>query len=455
MIIRATEVETVSNKIRKFVGLAVAGVLTLSFLGLEANAAEYFLRADTTTVTMPDGEVIHMWGYAEDADGDLSTEDGVVTVPGPELRVPTGDSTLIVHLKNNLPVPSSLMVLGQTSDGSTPTFDGGRVLSLTDEAASGGGTVTYTWTDIRPGTFLYASGTNPAVQVQMGLYGALAADLEDGPLCAPAPGGGTCYPGIVYDEDLTLLFSEIDPALHAAVEADDYGPGKTMTSTINYAPKYFLINGVAKTAGSAPIEIGTGGDRLLIRFLNAGLQTHMPVIQGFYMNIVADDGFPVPYPPEQYSIMLTAGKTHDAIFQLQCSDLPEPIKSTGTFALYDRRVQNLSNAGAAGDGGMMTAFTLMDADGENIADICDNCLGVPNAAQVDTDGDLYGNVCDADLNNDQYVNFADVPVMVRAFIWQDLNGDLNEDNSVNFGDIARFLELYNEDPGPSGLHSQQ
>ncbi|MDE0884028.1 MAG: multicopper oxidase domain-containing protein [Myxococcota bacterium] len=438
------------NFISKTVNLALASILALAFLGLEANAVEYWLSAGTTTLTMPDGEVIQMWGYGEDTDQDLSTVEGNYSVPGPELKVPAGDTTLTIHLRNDLPVPSSLMIAGQPADGTAPTYSGGRVLSFNDEAGANGGTVTYTWANVRPGTFLYTSATNPAVQVQMGLYGAMVAVLEDGPLCGPAPGGGTAYPGIIFDEDLTLLFSEIDPALHEAVAADDYGPGKAITSTVNYRPLYFLINGVAKEAGSNPIEIGSGGDRLLIRFLNAGLETAMPVIQGFYMQLVADDGFPMPFPSEQYSVMLTAGKTHDAIFSLLCDSLPEPISSTGTFAVFDRRAHRLTNNNAAGDGGMMTEFTLLDQDGESIVDICDNCLGVANPAQVDTDGDLFGNFCDTDLNNDLYADFGDVPLMVRAFIWQEEAGDFNSDGSVNFYDIARFLDLFNTTPGPSG-----
>jgi FtsP/CotA-like multicopper oxidase with cupredoxin domain len=452
MIIRAREVETVSNfKFRKFSGLVIAAVMTAALAGQSAYAAEYWLRADTASLTMPDGTVIPMWGYAEDADQDLTTEDGNVSIPGPEIVVPPGETTLTINLLNNLAVPSSLMIAGQPSDGSTPTFVNGRVMSLTDEAAENGGVVTYTWTNLRPGTYLYTSGTDPAVQVQMGLYGSVKADVVDGPLCSPEPGGGTCYRDIVYDEDLTLLFSEIDPALHTAVATGSYGPSKEMTSTIGYDPKYFLINGVARSAGSAPTEIGTGGDRLLIRFLNAGLRTVVPVIQGFYVNIVAEDGFPIRYPQEQYSVFLPAGKTHDAIFSLKCGDLPEPILSQGKFAIYDR-MGRLNNAGAPGEGGMMVEFNLVDLDGESIADICDNCTGVANANQLDTDGDLFGNVCDADLNNDLFVDFGDVAPMVRGFIWQDPNADLNADGVVNFGDIQVFVESYDKPPGPSALN---
>ena len=64
----------------------------------------------------------------------------------------------------------------------------------------------------------------------------------------------------------------------------------------------------------------------------------------------------------------------------------------------------------------MLEFSLVELDGESIADICDNCTGVANANQLDSDDDLFGNVCDADLNNDLFVDFGDVVPMVRGFM---------------------------------------
>ena len=72
-----------------------------------------------------------------------------------------------------------------------------RVTAFTHEAPAGG-TATYTWNNLKSGTFLYQSGSHPAKQVHMGLYGALQV--------------GT-YAGT--DRDILLLYSEIDPALHA------------------------------------------------------------------------------------------------------------------------------------------------------------------------------------------------------------------------------------------------
>jgi uncharacterized protein (TIGR03790 family) len=44
-----------------------------------------------------------------------------------------------------------------------------------------------------------------------------------------------------------------------------------------------------------------------------------------------------------------------------------------------------------------------DLDGDGIANPLDNCLDLANADQRDTDGDGYGNLCDADLDNDGVV----------------------------------------------------
>ena len=41
-----------------------------------------------------------------------------------------------------------------------------------------------------------------------------------------------------------------------------------------------------------------------------------------------------------------------------------------------------------------------DADGDGVGDGRDNCLNDVNPAQIDTDGDAAGNVCDADDDED-------------------------------------------------------
>lgn len=189
-------------------------------------AAEFFLRADVTTKTMPDGQAIPMWGFAQDSAFDAN--DGVVTVPGPILTVPPGDTTLIIHLKNNLTPartglaigsPVSLVIPGQVTPmtpvrfGPTPypEFEG-RVRSLTQETQPGNTTpVDYVWNNFKPGTFVYHSGTHIQCHIQMGLYGGVTKDYAAAPY-------KQAYPGVIYETSVPVFFSEIDPAFHQAVD---------------------------------------------------------------------------------------------------------------------------------------------------------------------------------------------------------------------------------------------
>lgn len=334
-----------------------------------AGAAEHWLCAKPVTLTMPDGQTIPMWGFAEDSanfGGGCAAE---ATVPGPELRVLAGDNTLTVHLRNSLPEPTSIVIPGQLAS-MTPVkvndADGRpRVRSFTAEAAAGNGEQTYTWTSLRPGTYLYHSGTHPQVQVQMGLYGAVLHDA----------GTGLAYAGVPYDHEATLLFSEIDPVLHAAVDEGRYGQpvpdplpaGLTAadypSSTVNYSPSYFLINGAPHSATSTSVPAGNVGQTTLLRLLNAGIESSNAILQGMYMDLVAEDGYPYPYAREQYSAFLPALKTVDAIIS--------PTE-TATFPLYDRRL-DLTTPGNPGPGSTAGGMLAMLAVGDAAA-------GTPTAA---------------------------------------------------------------------------
>lgn len=325
-----------------------ASILLVLFMSVEmAFGAEYFLRADTTTKTMPDGQPIVMWGFA--LDSAFGAKDGVVTVPGPLLTVPANQRNVIINLDNDLPVPVSLVIPGQITEVTPTKFtddrDRERIRSFTFETEPNNTEpVVYKWKDIKPGTYLYHSGTHPAVQVQMGLYGCITKDLEK---VKKIDALGIAYEDVLYDAEVVLCLSEIDPALHNAVATDNYGPGKAVTSTMNYQPKYFLINGEPYSSGLVPLPVGKTNDRILLRCVNAGLETHVLVLQDLYMHVVAEDGNKYNYAKEQYSLILTAQKTKDAII------VPA---TAGTYPIYDRRLR-LTNA-ATSPGGMLTYLSV-------------------------------------------------------------------------------------------------
>ena len=70
--------------------------------------------------------------------------------------------------------------------------------------------------------------------------------------------------------------------------------------------------------------------------------------------------------------------------------------------------------------------------------------------QYDSNGDGYGNRCDADLNNDGAVNFADLAILKANFFTAYPDADFNYDHAVNFADLAILKSMFFEGPGPSG-----
>ena len=97
------------------------------------------------------------------------------------------------------------------------------------------------------------------------------------------------------------------------------------------------------------------------------------------------------------------------------------------------------------------AFDLEDTDGDGVLDFRDNCLEVSNADQRDSDGDNFGNACDADLNNDNIVNVIDLGILRLAFFSADADADFNGDGVVNVIDLGVMRLSFFLPPGPSGL----
>lgn len=353
--------------------LAAATMLVHS---LPAQALEVWMTARPLTKVMPDGEPVPMWGFAQVTPEEFVADALVTpaTVPGPVLALPDGDDTLTIHLRNELPAPVSLVVPGQVappnptwvdaggtvvSVGSRPTGDtAARMRSSATETAPGG-TGNYSWTGLRPGTFLYRSGTHPAVQVPMGLHGAVT---------RPAAGGGA-YDGIPFDAEVLLHYAEVDPALNRAVADGTFGTA-AYPSTIGYHARYFLVNGAPFAPSQATVaSVGVGG-RTLIRFLNAGLETHVPTMLGTTLEAVAEDGHPYPFPRPGHGIALPPGKTVDAVMV---------APAAGRYAVYDRMLELTSDG--MSPGGLISyvdaSASSLVAEADSFAGVEDQVLTVP------------------------------------------------------------------------------
>lgn len=315
-------------------------------------AAEVWLRAETLTKDLPGKPGVLMWGFALDADQDFTTTDGAATVPGPTITVLETDPTLVIRLKNNLTVPVSIVIPNQNGfvrDAAHGTFTDAqgrtRARSFVKETAPGA-EVTYTWNNLTPGTYLYYSGSHSALQVQMGLYGAMVRNAAAG--------------SVVVDTEQVLVFSEIDTKVHDAVAIGNYrnfqdpawapaNPAQpVVNSTIKSVPDYFLINGTAYEAGQPSLAAGNPGQTVLLRMLNASVNARVPVIYGLEQEVIAEDGRLYPYPKQLSAPELPALKTMDVLVR---------PTAAGTYPLYDRAL-GLVN-GTQSPGGMLTYLQVV------------------------------------------------------------------------------------------------
>src|SRR5579871_661686 len=310
-----------SNHFKQVFKTAVLAIAVL-LLGASVAGAQVTvnLTAGSTTLTLPDGSTVPMWGYTCGAtDTKCAKLNPTAATWSPVvITVPTGQS-LTINLTNQLPAPvkeTSIVIVGQLGGGlgnvaqrtttnspdhsgaqststwpivganpdtGTPPAQSPRVSSFSTPALNGGTAAQLVWSSLNPGTYLIESGTHPSIQATMGLYGILVVTQ------APASGSrGVAYgsgaTAVNYDSEVPLLFSEIDPVQNTAVNAAVNTPGFSETMVwsgqpggcgnpssatfnqcyppaVNYKPLYYLINGVAfnKTNASGSLFAAVPG----------------------------------------------------------------------------------------------------------------------------------------------------------------------------------------------------
>jgi len=356
----STTQRSVKNPLSRWLVTGVMGAV-MGFAGV-ANAAivDVYLQAQpyTKLIAVPGALTpvsVDMWGFTTCTDGTYATCDALTdTAPaleslnaGKTINGLLEGDTLNIHLNNTLPVPVSIVIPGQLGGGdpvpAAPDALGRiRMQSMTHETAAGA-TGDYSWT-VKAGTYMYQSGTNPSLQVPMGLYGALVvnatgavAEVVDNTTVPPTvitpAAAAQAYVGQSFDSDAVLLFSEIDPVQNARVAAaSSVAPTQACTKlvdyetkgtagypcTIDYNPIYFMVNGQA-SIDTLP-AVAQGG-KVLMRMLNAGSHTHTPAFVGAEFSIIADDGNLLPLAKQEATALLPAGKTLDAFVNAPLADI--------------------------------------------------------------------------------------------------------------------------------------
>ncbi len=321
----------------------LSGVVPVVALLLVASAhaaapgikgTSFSLNAGPGYSTQPDGVQIYSWGYGcttgftpTFAPAAIGATAGAfcptMQLPGPTLIVTQG-VPFTVTLTNSLPGAA-----GNTSilfPGMTVTTSGGVPGLLTAEATPGN-TVTYTVTSPTAGTHAYYSGTQPDLQIEMGLFGAVIVLPSATPTnCAATEPGRVDYRHAsaaynqaltCYDREYLTQWSEIDPRIHKQVEdqlkliascpttagLQFSCPTKLDVVTEPYHPNYFLINGRsmpddmdANYAPNYPNQPYNGnphmhpGELVLLRVIGQGHWQHPFHEHGNHVRILARDG---------------------------------------------------------------------------------------------------------------------------------------------------------------------
>jgi hypothetical protein len=285
---------------------------TKHHFGIAGTTGSVFsLTAKSGWISTPDGGSIPTWGYA--------AGNGAMQYPGPTLIVDEGQD-ITVSLTNELAVPVSILFPGQRV-----TSIGGVDGELTREAPPGQ-TVIYTIQAASPGTFVYYSGSQSELEIEMGLVGAL--------IVRPSLGSSYAYdhPATAFDTEFLFLLTEMDPVIHELAAAENF-------SAIDFTarwPVYWFING--RTAPDTMLPDGVGwlpnqpygcmphmmpGERLLMRVVNAGQDLHPFHHHGNHARVIAMDGKLLESVPgagpdlshEVFTIQSVPGETVDAIFQ--------------------------------------------------------------------------------------------------------------------------------------------
>ncbi|MFG1709714.1 multicopper oxidase domain-containing protein [Nonomuraea sp. M3C6] len=292
-----------------------AAVLPPSPCTLSGGTRSCELWAKTGTLALPGGTTVPIWGYA-------ATAADPPTLPGPLLLATVGE-TVSITLHNTLADATSLGLPEQELPPDTA-------------GAPPGGTRTYEFTATRPGTFRYEAGLTGGGprQVAMGLAGAL--------VVRPVSGNsayGTA--ATAFDDEALVVLQGVDPAFNAA---------PATYPTAKYRPRYWLINGAAYP-GTAEIPTAAG-HRLLLRYVNAGLEDHPMSLAGAFQQVVGADGRALGHPYTVLSDTVVAGGTMDAIVS---------VPAVSRIPLFEaaRHIDNAGHTtgGSVDFGGMLTFIT--------------------------------------------------------------------------------------------------
>jgi hypothetical protein len=298
-----------SKKPTRLLSLVILGLACIwPFQGAHANhevrgieGQTFWLYAYPFQIGLPEGSSMYMWGFGDLMRGSQANRAAgagysMPQYPGPTLIVTEGQPVTINLINYGVPDSVNVMIPGQaiTANGGTE--------GLFTRGARRGQMVSYSFTPTEPGTYLYHSigDKNPGLHQEMGLVGALIVRPSDYDPTADATrtayGNGT---ETDFDQEYLYLLTEMDPGVHKQMERGHY---QHFTNSDRFA-KIWFVNGRVfpdlfqgdfnRLFPHQPYESlarSRPGDRVLVRLVNTGLDSHPFHFHGENLRFIARDG---------------------------------------------------------------------------------------------------------------------------------------------------------------------
>ncbi len=282
---------------------AMSGLTLFSPRGARAAVNRVDLVAEGVTRNLVDGNSLFTWQYRDTGgSGPGALASGLV--------VREGDS-VDVTLTNHLDRPVNFAIPG--------------VMAATP-AVSPGASRTYSFTAPPAGSYFYTDDVNGEIGRAMGLAGPL--------VVMPADGSSRLYAGgPTFDRQYTLVLSEMDDRLNAAVQN---GGGYDMAA---YEPNYYFVNGLSypetKADGDTLVAMSLGED-VAIRFINAGCISHPQHFHGYHVRVVSRN-----------RVVETAviDKDTTQVERGMCTDVILPVTQPGAYPLHTHYVPGVTANG--------------------------------------------------------------------------------------------------------------
>jgi FtsP/CotA-like multicopper oxidase with cupredoxin domain len=269
-----------------------------------------------------------------------------------------------------------------------PMFDGEPSSSFSVPI---GRTASYYYRPRDAGTYMYHCHFEDTEHVHMGMVGLLFVRPRQNAGVGPIPAGKYAYndgflPGTprstAYDREYSMFLSEIWAYQHwadAHIQLADW---------TDYEPDFYLLNGRAypdtlvgngsysngeqqgspvgltAPAGRPDLQhqpLGSivhvnAGEKVLLRFANLGYRRQAMTLDGIRMHVVGKDATPLTKDVFDMSywtntLLVAPGESYDAIITAPAHS---GASSYDTYALYNRNLAQLANAGGNGLGGQAT-----------------------------------------------------------------------------------------------------